>query len=227
MSDGVTNERSGAAVIGILGGTAEAGELARRAGRFCQLVKARKASELPPVTALIDARHPFAKPAEAPSPGVPVLRLVRPPWRAGPDDHWTQVRDPREVAAHVPAGAVVFVATGRGWLDTLADLEGRVVWWRRRGAAPKAFPFARGGWSVGEGPFSVSEEAALFSRLGIEWLVVQNAGGSGAWPKLEAARVLRLKVAMIERPPVGSHVETVGEALDWARRAVSNPGPIE
>jgi precorrin-6A/cobalt-precorrin-6A reductase len=47
----------------------------------------------------------------------------------------------------------------------------------------------------------MADEEALFRRLSVDVLVVKNAGGAASRTKLDAARALRLKVLMIERPP--------------------------
>jgi precorrin-6A/cobalt-precorrin-6A reductase len=61
-----------------------------------------------------------------------------------------------------------------------------------------------------------------FRRLGINWLVTRNSGGTASRAKLEAARTLGIKVAMIRRPPQppGPKVETVAEAMAWVRRRI-------
>ena len=46
----------------------------------------------------------------------------------------------------------------------------------------------------------------------------KNSGGAATYPKLVAARELRISVVMIDRPdpvPDGRRVETVEEALGW------------
>ncbi|MDD9922027.1 MAG: precorrin-6A/cobalt-precorrin-6A reductase, partial [Boseongicola sp.] len=47
-----------------------------------------------------------------------------------------------------------------------------------------------------------------------------NSGGVGSWPKVEAARELGIRVAMIRRPlqPEALRIDTVAEALAWVRR---------
>ncbi|MBE0414896.1 precorrin-6A/cobalt-precorrin-6A reductase, partial [Yoonia sp.] len=61
---------------------------------------------------------------------------------------------------------------------------------------------------------------ALFRRLGVDVLIVKNAGGVASRTKLTAARQLGIPVLMIARPPVGDWpvVSTVAEALDWVAR---------
>jgi len=63
----------------------------------------------------------------------------------------------------------------------------------------------------------VTEETALFRDLGIDWLVVKNAGGAASATKLTAARNLGLPVLVIARPPQGDWpvVDSVPAALSW------------
>lgn len=58
---------------------------------------------------------------------------------------------------------------------------------------------------------------ALFRKLGVDWLVVKNSGGEASRSKLDAARILGIPVALIERPaqPPGPKLTTVEDALDW------------
>ena len=63
----------------------------------------------------------------------------------------------------------------------------------------------------------MAQERALFTELGIDWLVVKNAGGARSATKLTAARELGIRVAMINRPQLADApvVQTVEEALEW------------
>lgn len=52
---------------------------------------------------------------------------------------------------------------------------------------------------------------------GIELVVSKNAGGTGAYAKITAARSLGLPVVMIDRPalPARREVHDIEEALAW------------
>ncbi|WP_323769955.1 precorrin-6A/cobalt-precorrin-6A reductase [Antarctobacter sp.] len=171
---------------------------------------------------VVEAAHPsdtetaFSVARAARVVGVPHLQLVRPPWRATRRDLWVPLRHPQEAAAVIPAAARVLVATGRDALPRLRNLRAEVLM-RRIGDAPDPLPLRRGRFLTGEGPFTVADEIRLLRKERIDWLLVGNAGGTGGWPKLAAARALRLPVAMIDRPrrPGGPRVSTVKEALAW------------
>ncbi|WP_101067997.1 cobalt-precorrin-6A reductase [Roseovarius salinarum] len=176
------------------------------------------------ITAVLDATHPFAHRISARTArvcaelGLPCCQLLRPPWVPGPDDRWTMIAAEEYAAAHIPDGSTVFLATGRQTLGHFANLSGCRLICRQIDPPDGPFPFPNGAFLVGRPPFSVADEKRLFRRLGVDWLVVKNAGGAAAWPKLEAARALGIRVAMIDRPPQPEGVmraETVDAALSW------------
>ena len=117
----------------------------------------------------------------------------------------------------------MFLATGRQTLERLSGLEGRRVICRQIDPPEGPFPFPNGRYLVGRPPFSVADETKLFEELGVDWLVVKNAGGSLSRTKLDAARALGIDVAMIARPPQPDalRVETVAAAMAWVRTWMS------
>ncbi len=173
--------------------------------------------------AVIDATHPFASRIKARTAriaaemGLPLVHVIRPPWRPGPGDRWTEVSDFAHAPRYIPPGAVVFLATGRGSLDAFAPLVGRRLISRQINPPDAPFPWPGGQYLVGRPPFSQADEVALFRRLEVDWLVVKNAGGEGARAKLQAARELGLPVLMLARPapPQGAVVDSVAGALNW------------
>ncbi len=180
------------------------------------------------ISAILDATHPFATRITARSARIareldlPYLLLLRPAWRPGPGDRWTMIAREQEAADHVAPGATVFLATGRQSLPGFANLatRGRRLICRRIDPPRAPFPYENGEYLLGRGPFSVAGERALFERLGVDVLVVKNAGGTGSAPKLAAARALGLPVVMLARPapPDGvARVECVAEAMAWVR----------
>lgn len=178
------------------------------------------------IDAVLDATHPFAarmsrrSHAICSETGVPYAQVLRPEWCPEQGDDWVFLDDEDEAPRHIAEGSTVFLATGRQTLDRYAGLKGSVLYVRQIESAPEAFPFPRGGWVVGRPPFPVEDEIALFERLGIDWLVVKNAGGDASRSKLDAARALGVRVAMIRRPvqPAGVTLDSVEAAVDWVRR---------
>ena len=174
------------------------------------------------IEAVVDATHPFAARISARTQalcaglGLAYLQVLRPGWAPGPGDDWRVVAAEKDVAAALPPGATVFLATGRKTLGRLKGLENHRVYCRQIDPPREPFPFPEGGFVVGRPPFTVAAETALFERLGVEALVVKDAGG-GSDAKLRAARELGVPVVMIRRPaqPPGDKVATVAAALAW------------
>jgi precorrin-6A/cobalt-precorrin-6A reductase len=176
---------------------------------------------------LVDATHPFAArmPQHAVSAaeraGVPRLRVLRPPWRAGPGDRWDEVDDLAGAARRLTeAGARrVLLTVGRYDLEAFAGLPERegthfVV---RSIEVPEPLPLVDATVITARGPFTVGAEAKLLASHRIDTLVTKNSGADATAAKLAAAREAGVRVVMVRRPdpPPGPVVETVDEALSW------------
>ena len=177
------------------------------------------------ITAVLDATHPFAERISQRTArvcadlSIPYCQLLRPPWRPGPGDNWTLIDREEEAAAHIAPGATVFLATGRQTLHRFANLAACTVISRQINVPDTPFPFPNGRFLIGNPPFSEQQEHDLFKSLGVDWLVAKNAGGTTPRTKLDAARRLGIRVALINRPPQpdAPRVETVEDALAWVR----------
>ena len=175
------------------------------------------------VRAVLDATHPFAHRISRRSydicadQGVPYLQVLRPGWAPVDGDNWHFIDSEDQAAALIPSKATVFLATGRQTLDRFQNLTGRRVVCRQIDPPTCPFPFEGGEYLIGRPPFSVEDETQLFRELGVDWLVVKNAGGHASATKLTAARHLKIPVIMINRPPSldAPCVTTVEEALAW------------
>lgn len=219
-------ERGISAIASLAGATRDPAALPIpcRIGGFGGETGFRRFLEVENITAILDATHPFATRITvrtariAAELGVPYLCLVRPEWRPGPGDRWIVIGSEGEAAAHLPAGATVFLATGRQTLARFDNLGDRRVYCRQIDSPEGKFPLKNGDYIIGKPPFSIEEEVALFRNLKIDALVVKNAGGKQSRAKLDAARKLGLPVLMIARPPMpeAPTVHDVVAALDWA-----------
>lgn len=218
--------QSGRAVIASLAGvTRDAAPLAvpQRVGGFGGAAGFAQYLAQAGIRAVLDATHPYAAQISARTAavcadlGLPYCQFLRPPWQPAQGDRWTQIAGAADAAAHIPRGSVVFLGTGRQNLAEFANLVGRRVICRQIDPPQGDFPFAGGQFLVGRPPFSVLDETALFQRLGVDVLVVKNAGGQASRAKLIAARDLGLPVLMLARPPVGDwrRVDHVDAALAW------------
>ena len=176
------------------------------------------------ITHVIDATHPFAAQmswhaAQAcAATNVALLALQRPPWTPEASDRWQMVPDIPTAVAALPAQATrIFLAIGRQHIQPFLE-AGPQHWWLLRVVdAGLTLPARRGVVVVARGPFTAEDDYALMRGHGITHLVAKNAGGSGGYAKLEAARRLGCRVIMIERPPQPERltVETVADALRW------------
>ncbi|WP_380052528.1 cobalt-precorrin-6A reductase [Falsihalocynthiibacter sp. SS001] len=172
---------------------------------------------------VVDATHPFAaRISERTSSichdnSIPYLHLRRAAWEPQEGDDWIMLNTPEEAKDHIPNGATVFLATGRGTLASFANLAGRHLICRQIDPPEQPFPFENGEYLIGKPPFSVEHEMDLFTDRKVDVLIVKNAGGAPSRTKLDAARRLGIKVLMIKRPPLpkGDHVSTVDAAMDW------------
>jgi precorrin-6A/cobalt-precorrin-6A reductase len=177
-----------------------------------------------PVRAMVDATHPFAATmtasaaAAADVTGVPLLRLQRPGWSAGPGDDWRWVDSLEDAAAAVAGFGSVFLSTGRQSLGAFAGLAARCL---VRSVDPPEPPLpSRTTVVLARGPFTVEEELALLDEHGVDVVVTKDSGGPMTAAKLTAARERGVPVVLVRRPPLPPGVPvvaTVEEALDWVR----------
>lgn len=157
------------------------------------------------VTLVIDATHPFAaqmsrNACEAcRTLQLPLIRLERPAWTALPDDEWMHFGSMRDAAQALPAHAKAFLAVGRKdirqftWREDICCLARMIE-------APRQ-PLPTGWDLILQRPLqSSSEEADLLRQHGITHVVTKNSGGGRSYAKIEAARLLKLPVFMIDRP---------------------------
>jgi precorrin-6A/cobalt-precorrin-6A reductase len=231
----------------ILGGTAEARELAARLTvrpdlRVISSLAGRTDDPVPPpgevriggfggadglagwlraeqVTAVVDATHPFAAAISAhaalacASSRTPLLRLLRPPWTAGPGDDWREAGSLEAAAELLPAaGRRAFLTIGRQGLHVFAPLD--QTWFLIRCATPPAGPLPAARHVIVAGP---GGERAIMTEHRIDVLVTKNSGGALTAGKLAAANQLGLPVVMIRRPPLAD-VRTCpspGDAVSW------------
>ncbi|WP_197022274.1 cobalt-precorrin-6A reductase [Candidatus Blastococcus massiliensis] len=199
-----------------------------RVGGFGGVVGLTAWLEAHPVTAVVDATHPFATTMTASAAsaadltGVPLLRLQRPGWAEQPGDDWRWVGSLEEAAEAVAGFAHVFVTTGRTGLGAFAGLSQEVL---VRSVDPPDPPLPPRTTVVLErGPFSVDDELALLREHGVDVVVTKDSGGHLTEAKLTAARLLGIPVVVVRRPPLPAGlvvVATVDEARAWV---LAQPG---
>lgn len=140
------------------------------------------------ISRVVDATHPFAAQMSAHAHaacvqlGLPLVRLERPAWVAGPGDRWIDAASLEEAVERIPPGARSLVTTGRKGLQGLIarpDLSGII---RTIEPPDEALPE---GWSVllDRPPHDFTSEHALMERERIGCLLTKNAGGDSASAK--------------------------------------------
>lgn len=157
------------------------------------------------VTLVIDATHPFAAQMSRNATKAcqqlaqPLIRLDRPPWPVQDGDQWIEVETMAAAASALPAGAKAFLGIGRkeiGQFTQRTDLSALV-----RMIEPPSVPLpARWDLVLARPPRSAQDECALFRHHGITHVVTKNSGGTRAYAKIDAARMLNVPVIMINRP---------------------------
>ena len=175
------------------------------------------------IAAVVNAVHPFAAQITrhcdevCTSSGVPVLRLLRPPWQPQPGDNWMAVPNLPAAAEWFPGLASrVFLSTGLKDLDAFAGVD---AWFLVRSIEDprRPLPLPRYVLIRERGPFAAEDEVALFKKHGIGAIVTKNSGGTATEAKLTAARQMDLPVVMVARPAptAGPTVEDIAAAVDW------------
>jgi precorrin-6A/cobalt-precorrin-6A reductase len=178
---------------------------------------------------VIDATHPYAARISAntivacTTTGVPLASLVRPAWAPQPGDAW-QIA-PTAVAAALALGKAprrVFLALGRQELHFFAAFP-QHHYIARLIEPPQQIVLPRGLVLLHQrGPFDIDAELRLLREQKIDVIVSRNSGGSATYPKIEAARELRLPVIMIARraKPVGQIVRNAEAAMAWLAHGI-------
>jgi precorrin-6A/cobalt-precorrin-6A reductase len=169
---------------------------------------------------LVDATHPYAVQIAAnavrasQTSGVPLVRLVRPPWIEPQYAFWHHVQNSEEAADGLPRGARVMLTVGHTDLEVFLAREDCSFVVRSIEPPTKALP-THAQSLISRPPFFVGAETDLLKREGITHLIAKNSGGVQTEAKLRAAQQLRIAVVMIARPalPPANEVPTIGRAI--------------
>lgn len=180
------------------------------------------------IAAVVDATHPFAARisanavAAARIAGIPLLRLERPAWQAGPGDDWQDVADLDEAAERLPQGARPFLAVGRKEISRFAERRDLDCLMRMIDPPEPATLLPPGRLVLARPSRDVEAEVGLLQQHGASHVVTKNSGGPWGEAKLLAARRLGLPVVMVRRPAVagGETATDVASALAWLEARV-------
>lgn len=173
---------------------------------------------------VVDATHPFAAQisdnaiAACEPTNVPLLAIERPAWTKVSGDDWQEHETVEAAIAALPkAPQRIFSGLGRQSIAALcsAPQHHYVIRVIDPVAPPRELPHAT--IVTARGPFQTEDDIALFQEHAIQCVLAKNAGGSAAYAKLEAARLLGLKVHMIRRPKIGLRpiVNSVDDVMAW------------
>ncbi len=165
---------------------------------------------------VIDATHPFAATMTAHAArataqlGLPMIRLSRPGWTAGPGDRWYRVLDtPAAARTAAGLGGRILLTIGRQGVGAFAGYAR--PWYLIRAIDPPGPELPpRHEILLARGPFTVDEESELLARHRIDVLVTKDSGGAATVAKLTAARAAGIPVVMIDRPAVPPDVVVAG-----------------
>ncbi|WP_416567156.1 cobalt-precorrin-6A reductase [Nocardia testacea] len=169
---------------------------------------------------VVDATHPFAEVITANAAqatarlGLPMIRLSRPGWTAGPGDRWYRVPDLATAAATAAgSGDRILLTIGR---QGVAAFAGRTrPWYLIRAIDPPTGELPpRHEILLARGPFTVAGEAELLARHRIDVVVTKDSGGTATAAKLTAARAAGLPVVVVDRPPVPPGVTVVATVAE-------------
>jgi precorrin-6A/cobalt-precorrin-6A reductase len=173
------------------------------------------------INVIIDATHPFAtrisQNAEVACRRLelPLIALIRPPWRRIDGDRWYEVADFQSAAKFVDVKmGRVFLSIGRQELGSFCECND--TWFLIRaieqpmGCLP---PHHR--VLLQRGPFEFQDELQLLRDHSIDYVISKNSGGLATYTKIEAARSLGIPVVMVNRPfkHTVQAVETVDDAI--------------
>ncbi|MBL4806314.1 MAG: precorrin-6A/cobalt-precorrin-6A reductase [Rhodobacteraceae bacterium] len=147
--------------------------------------------------------------------------LQRDKWRPEFGDNWLVAKNAEGAAAILATSGATkaLLAVGNSRLTPFYRLANIELAVRSRNAPHPPTP-PKGEIATGRGPFDLAFETENFRANQIDILVAHNAGGSGGWPKMAAARDLGLPVILIDRPtpPDTPTVTSVDDALNWVAR---------
>ncbi|MCO6049795.1 cobalt-precorrin-6A reductase [Mesorhizobium sp. RP14(2022)] len=185
------------------------------------------------IDVLIDATHPFAARISAnaavasESTGVPLISLRRPEWVSEDGDHWIDAGSVEEAVALLGATPRrVLAALGRQELGPLETAPQHFYLVRSVDPVEPPLDLAEVEYVLDRGPFDEAAEIALLQRHRISAILCKNSGGAASYPKIAAARALKLPVFMVRRPPshgaaagsVATAVQLLDHALGLANR---------
>ena len=180
---------------------------------------------------MIDATHPFAARISANAvqataqSGVSAFALRRPAWTPVAGDNWLSVHSvPQAIAALGETPLRVFLATGRQEAHYADAVPHHHYWVRSVDPVDPPLMAPNVCYIHSRGPFRLEDELETLRGYRIEVIIAKNSGGEATYAKINAARLLGIKVIMIERAEATGlpAVETLDAALNRIDHCVSS-----
>ena len=166
---------------------------------------------------VVDATHPFAARISANAveaarhANIALIALERAAWVPQPGDAWQCFASVEDAVAALPkAPQRIFSGLGRLSLAALAAAPQHHYVIRVIDPVLEDLPFPNATVICARGPFKTEDDLILLRSHNVACVLSKNSGGSAAYSKIAAARVLAIPVFMIGRPELA------------ARRAVSS-----
>jgi len=178
------------------------------------------------ISHVVDATHPFAAQmsenaiAACQSSGAQLVAFTRAAWTEVAGDRWTHVPDLKAASATLDRSSRrVFLAIGRMHLEQFSDKTQHFYLLRLVDKPTEPLAFADHKVIVARGPFDPDADLSLLHDHDIDLVVSKNAGGSGAYAKIEAARKLGIEVVMIQRPKITPRheVHSAEAVMTWLK----------
>ena len=171
------------------------------------------------VDLLVDATHPFAtrisQNAAHACQLAQVERLIldRPEWKKMPADLWIDCENLEQAANQLPVDAIAFLALGHQYLDRFSHRRDVKFIVRMLDKPKSDVPLRHHELVIASPSHIAANEVELFQRHAITHLVCRNSGGTLIYAKIKAARMLKLPVLMVKRPPqpLGNNFGTIEE----------------
>jgi precorrin-6A/cobalt-precorrin-6A reductase len=154
---------------------------------------------------LIDCTHPFAENISrnaslaARIAGITLETLTRPAWEKREGDNWIEVASLEEANAAIPANARVLLALGSQHVGVFANRDNVHFVVRMVDPPQNELPLTDHSLVLGKPPKDAAAEIILLKTRAITHVVCRNSGGTGAYAKIEAARMLGIPVIMVNR----------------------------
>ena len=198
--------------------------LNNRIGGFGGIIKMSQWLKDNKISHVVDASHPFAKQISYNTFNactfnkIPIVRYSRKPWAQTKKDNWQNTDTFEEANSLLNSNRKrIFLAIGRLKLEIFSSFNQHFYLLRMVEKFKVNPNFTDYHCLVSRGPFNIDDDISLIKKFKIDLIISKNAGGSGAFSKIQAARILKIPVIMIKRPELPNVQEyyNLEEIIKW------------